>query len=145
MKKIIFLLILATSAFTTFAQEKAGKKDTIQHTTFYYCGMHPDVVSDEPGKCPECGMELLLSKKEQMKAEVTKTYHCPAHLDVTSSKPGKCSKCGKSLTLSKKEEMKMKVMKIYACPTHPNVTSNKPGKCAKCGMKLEEKKSKSKS
>ncbi len=25
----------------------------------YYCPMHPEVVSDEPGKCPKCGMDLV--------------------------------------------------------------------------------------
>jgi FtsP/CotA-like multicopper oxidase with cupredoxin domain len=25
----------------------------------YACPMHPEVVQDEPGKCPECGMKLL--------------------------------------------------------------------------------------
>lgn len=143
MKKMMILALTLVLASTgIYAQEKAGKKDTIQHTTLYTCGMHPDVESDEPGKCPECGMELIQSQKEQMKAAVTKTYSCPAHLDVTSKGPGKCSKCGKSLTLSKKEEMKMKVMNPYSCPTHPDVTSNKPGKCSKCGMDLVKKKSK---
>jgi len=27
-------------------------------TTRYTCSMHPDVVSDKPGKCPKCGMYL---------------------------------------------------------------------------------------
>ncbi len=25
----------------------------------YTCPMHPDVKSDEPGECPQCGMDLV--------------------------------------------------------------------------------------
>jgi hypothetical protein len=25
----------------------------------YTCPMHPDVISDQPGKCPKCGMNLV--------------------------------------------------------------------------------------
>lgn len=25
----------------------------------YTCSMHPEVVSEKPGKCPKCGMELI--------------------------------------------------------------------------------------
>ncbi len=28
----------------------------------YTCPMHPDVISDKPGKCPKCGMELVEKK-----------------------------------------------------------------------------------
>jgi RND family efflux transporter MFP subunit len=30
---------------------------------FYTCPMHPEVISDHPGKCPKCGMELVPLEK----------------------------------------------------------------------------------
>ena len=138
MKKYMTLLIaaLTVSSVSVFAQEKAGKKDTTQHVAMYACPMHPDVKMDKPGKCPQCGMNLSLSKKEEMKKQVTKTYACPVHADVVSDKSGKCPQCGKKLTLSKKEEMKTETMKNYCCSMHPDMVSDKPGKCPKCGMEM---------
>ena len=108
MKKLVILLIAVTATFTTFAQ---NKKDTIPKSksdttvqVIYYCGMHPDVVSDEPGKCPTCGMELL-----EKKIEAKKSYVCPMHPEITSNKPGKCSKCG--MDLVEKKPAKPKTMK----------------------------------
>ena len=142
MKKIMMLMIaaLTISSVSVFAQEKAGKKDTTKHTVLYTCSMHPDLKMDKAGKCPKCGMELSLSKKEDMKSAVTKNYTCPVHADVISASSGKCPQCGKKLTLSKKEEMKAEVMKLFTCPMHPDVSSDNAGKCSKCGMDMTMKK-----
>ena len=30
-----------------------------QSATLYTCSMHPEVISDRPGRCPKCGMTLV--------------------------------------------------------------------------------------
>ena len=57
----------------------------------YVCPMHPEVVSDEPGSCPKCGMKLLAQAAEET------TYVCPMHPEVTSDTPDRCPKCGMKL------------------------------------------------
>lgn len=34
----------------------------------YVCPMHPDVTSNEPGRCPRCGMKLVPAKATQEKS-----------------------------------------------------------------------------
>ncbi len=35
----------------------------------YTCPMHTEVISDKPGKCPKCGMDLVLQKKAENEHE----------------------------------------------------------------------------
>lgn len=70
----------------------------------YSCGMHPEVVSEEPGDCPICGMKLTplrepgLSTPIEKDKESRKILYWRAPMDPTEiyDKPGK-SKMGMDL------------------------------------------------
>lgn len=108
MKKLIASLIAFVIVFgffqTAFALDKENKeiksqnpKDTIK---IYTCTMHPEIGVTSPGKCPICGMDLVLKKTDQ---QVKTEYTCSMHPDVISDKPGKCPKCGMDLILKGSE------------------------------------------
>lgn len=47
----------------------ASSEAALEHTRHqlhseYICPMHPEVVSDQPGKCPICGMDLVLREPQ---------------------------------------------------------------------------------
>ena len=75
----------------------------------YTCPMHPDVISTEPGTCPQCGMKLVPAPN---------SYVCPMHPDVVSTEPGTCPQCGMKLVPAPTS---------YVCPMHPDVTSDDCG------------------
>ncbi len=71
----------------------------------YTCPMHPEVVKDQPGSCPKCGMalEAMTPKGPASRTE----YTCPMHPEVVRDSPGSCPKCGMALeakTVSLEEE-----------------------------------------
>ena len=108
----IAILVPATGLF---AQNKAGRKDSTRHARIHYtCPMHPDVVSDMPGKCPKCNKQLMVDRRGSKQANFV--YTCSMHPDVTSDKPGKCPKCGMEMvkkgpaaTKAKKDSTHMKM------------------------------------
>src|SRR5918993_1338977 len=53
---VILLFILQSVA----CQDKKATKDT---DAYYTCSMDPQVISEKPGKCPICKMELTPVKK----------------------------------------------------------------------------------
>ena len=104
MKKLIILMFVLTATVTSFAQSSKGKMPDSKSDTsakyVYTCTMHPEVITDKPGKCPKCGMTLVKKKAD-------KIYTCTMHPEVISDKPGKCPKCGMDL-VEKKSAPKMK-------------------------------------
>lgn len=57
------ILFSAASVFAVPADHGKMAVDTAKKAkpakVQYTCTMHPDVLSDKPGKCPKCGMTLV--------------------------------------------------------------------------------------
>ncbi len=72
MKKAIIilgiLLVATTGSFAQAKKDSTAKKSKMAMTQ-YTCSMHPEVVSDKPGKCPKCGMALVVKKKVSPKTQ----------------------------------------------------------------------------
>jgi multidrug efflux pump subunit AcrA (membrane-fusion protein) len=81
---------------------RASSEGEFKSVKKYQCPMHPDVISDKPGSCPKCDMNLepVSNGDDKKKSSVLakKEYTCTMHPEVVSDKPGKCPKCGMDLT-----------------------------------------------
>jgi rubrerythrin len=70
----------------------------------YTCPMHPEVITNKPGKCPKCGMTLVKMEAKKTMEMNSDVYTCPMHSQVKSDKPGKCPICKMNLVKEKKDK-----------------------------------------
>jgi len=107
-KFLVLLLCFLAFSILLFISCKEDKEVAISEgsTDFYYtCPMHPEIVRDEPGDCPICGMTLVKKETAAENAESAIVeaeiyYTCPMHPEVVQDEPGDCPICG--MTLVKK-------------------------------------------
>jgi len=109
-------LIVVAAAFLTgvypprdsaHAPESAAAPGDIRLWT---CGMHPEVIQEDPGICPICHMELTplqtgVSSSPAPPQEGHGQGHghlwtCPMHPDMLEAEPGSCPICGMELVVA---------------------------------------------
>ena len=106
-------------------------------TVMYTCPMPQDsVFSDKPGKCPKCGMDLVLMENHSMHSGhdmadssmvITKRYTCPMHPQVQSDTAGTCPICGMQLEKVKSpNEPKAVSLNTLLKPSNQQVIANVP-------------------
>jgi len=98
---------LGAAYFILPSMKTTGENVQEQKEQLYSCGMHPEVISEEPGNCPICGMKLTPIKS---------TGQVMDHGEAG------------------KEEKKRKIL-YWRAPMDPTEIYDKPGK-SKMGMEL---------
>ena len=77
MRRFILILLTISTAglfsFSLLAQQRGTPRTEQgaatagdQNDEFYVCPMHPDVMSEKPGKCPKCAMTLVRTRRPEM-------------------------------------------------------------------------------
>ncbi len=69
------------------------------------CGMHPQVLEEEPGQCPICGMDLVPLREDASTPDKVAAHEeaghqlwtCGMHPQVIQDEPGQCPICGMDL------------------------------------------------
>lgn len=129
---LVLLLTLVGCDNAEDSEEEPAQEDHAEHDhdpvsdavngnedgeTVYTCPMHPEVEKDEPGSCPECGMDLVEADSEEMDEHDHDHDHDHEH-DQGAEGDGNET--------------------VYTCPMHPDVEQDEPGSCPICGMDLVE-------
>ncbi|MCW9095690.1 MAG: efflux RND transporter periplasmic adaptor subunit [Ignavibacteriaceae bacterium] len=105
-KKILIIIITAVvllvPVYFLFISGGSSTDITLNEKQLYTCGMHPDIISDEPGNCPICGMKLVpvkntsQSDSPQKKERKILYWRAPMDPNEIYNSPGK-SKMGMDL------------------------------------------------
>ncbi len=111
----------------------------------YVCPMHLDVRAEAPGRCPKCGMNLVLAGADgrvpaSVHAEHGHATHAHQHHphEQHTAAPA-TGTAGEYLPPAERPSRppEPSAGAIYTCPMHPEIRQDHPGNCPKCGMTLE--------
>ena len=60
---LVIIVLAGTSYLLFFNSGKSSNSENVaEEKQLYTCGMHPEIILEEPGNCPICGMKLVPKK-----------------------------------------------------------------------------------
>ena len=95
----------------------------------YVCPMHPEVRANAPGRCPKCGMNLVLTGTAEPAGDRAHG-HSQHHKATAVASPA-------ALPAQPSADVAALAGATFTCPMHPEIRQDRPGNCPKCGMTLE--------
>jgi Cu(I)/Ag(I) efflux system membrane fusion protein/cobalt-zinc-cadmium efflux system membrane fusion protein len=96
---VIVAVVILVPAYFLFITGNSSSDIASKEKQLYTCGMHPEIISDEPGLCPICEMNLTpIKNNDQKKSGEKKILYWRAPMDPNEiyNEPGK-SKMGMDL------------------------------------------------
>ena len=124
---IVSAAILVSFSFSSIAQQSGATPPPPEQSApaadnrvdeFYACAMHPDVMSDKPGKCPKCAMTLVRTRRPEMAEYEVKLATTPALV-----KPGKKFRLSFLIWHPKTGELAKEFHIVHDMPFHLFVVS----------------------
>lgn len=107
-KNIIILIIIAfgliAGGYFLFFKPTPVEQSSSTEKQLYSCGMHPEIISDEPGNCPICEMKLTPIKNGNKEERKILFYRSPMDPNIISD-------------YSRKDEMGMDYIPVYSDET----------------------------
>ncbi len=86
MKYFIMILIAAAGLYFAGCGKKAETPDAKQKKEVYTCPMHPQIISDKPGVCPICQMDLVKKSGDEPQAANKENENMSAMVAISGTK-----------------------------------------------------------
>jgi Cu(I)/Ag(I) efflux system membrane fusion protein/cobalt-zinc-cadmium efflux system membrane fusion protein len=103
---VLLAQLLPPDLFNLHSDKGATEESAAEDGQLWTCGMHPQVIEEEPGQCPICGMDLTPMREdadgddmmmEPAHADHAAQWTCPDHEMIVEDEPGTCPIDGQDL------------------------------------------------
>jgi Cu(I)/Ag(I) efflux system membrane fusion protein len=86
MKYIYMIAIVAAGLFIAGCAKKSEAPEAKKQKEYYTCPMHPQIISDKPGVCPICQMDLVKKSGDEQQVNVKEQDSMNAMVAISGTK-----------------------------------------------------------
>ena len=127
--QLIFLLLIPALAIS--CSKKAAVPDS--EKTLYTCSMHPQIIRDQPGDCPICGMKLVPVRKQPTSSSKGGPAGGAANRKIKYYKSTML--LGEISQTARKDSMGMDMVPVYEGEDETNAITVDPATVQKMGVR----------